>query len=66
MNKIDLIDHRPQFEAGERPRVWVSAHTGAGMAELKQALMSLLPASRGHWANAGNDGVLINDGAKLP
>ncbi len=51
MNKIDLIDQRPQFEPGERPRVWVSAHTGAGMAELKQALMSLLPASRGHWAN---------------
>ena len=64
MNKIDLIDQRPQFEPGERPRVWVSAHTGAGMAELKQALMSLLPAPRGHWANAGNDGALINDGAK--
>jgi GTP-binding protein HflX len=63
MNKIDLIDQRPQFEPGERPRVWVSAHTGAGMAELKQALMTLLPAPRGHWANAGHDGVLINEAA---
>ena len=63
MNKIDLIDQRPQFEPGERPRVWVSAHTGAGMTELKQALMSLLPAPRGHWANAGHDAVLIDDAA---
>ena len=63
MNKIDLIDQRPQFEPGERPRVWVSAHTGAGMAELKQALMSLLPAPRGHWANTGKDGILIDDAA---
>ena len=54
MNKIDLIDQRPQFEPGERPRVWVSAHTGAGIAELKQALISLLPATRGHWANTEN------------
>lgn len=55
MNKIDLIDQRPQFEPGERPRVWVSAHTGAGLDELKQALMSLLPASRRHWANTECD-----------
>ena len=56
----------PGEEAGLRGRVFKgtvrlllrgpqrAAHTGAGMAELKQALMSLLPASRGHWANTDN------------
>jgi GTPase len=51
MNKIDLIDQRPQFEAGERPRVWLSARTGEGMAELKTALMTLLP-GRDQYRNA--------------
>jgi GTPase len=42
MNKIDLTDQLPRFERGERPRVWVSAHTGAGMKELKLAIAELV------------------------
>jgi GTPase len=42
MNKIDLTDQAPRFERGERPRVWVSAHTGAGMLELKTAIAELV------------------------
>ncbi len=54
MNKIDLIDQQPHFETGNTPRVWLSAHTGAGMAQLKSALISLLPAPRQHWVSANN------------
>ncbi|HQS01803.1 MAG: GTPase HflX [Halothiobacillus sp. 24-54-40] len=50
MNKIDQIDGRtPQIdynEAGEIERVWVSAHTGAGIAELRQALLARLSPTR--------------------
>ena len=42
MNKIDLIDVPPKFEAGERPKVWLSAQTGEGMEQLRGALAELL------------------------
>ncbi len=52
MNKIDQIEGRaPQVdtnEAGEIERVWVSAHTGAGMAELCSALSARLSPTRVH------------------
>ena len=43
MNKIDLLGQPAKFEPGERPRVWISAQSGLGMAELKAAIASLLP-----------------------
>jgi GTPase len=46
MNKIDVLDQPAKFEPGERPRVWLSAQSGAGIPELRQALASLLPSAR--------------------
>ncbi|MHB8920391.1 MAG: ribosome rescue GTPase HflX [Halothiobacillus sp.] len=50
MNKIDQIEGRaPQIdwnEAGEVERVWVSAYTGLGMDELRQALLERLSPTR--------------------
>ena len=46
-NKIDLLhDVSPRLErnsAGHPNKVWISAHTGSGLALLQQALLELLP-----------------------
>ncbi len=50
MNKIDqIIDRAPQTdrsEAGDVERVWVSAHTGAGIDALRAALLERLSPAR--------------------
>ena len=42
MNKIDLLERAPGVEeAAEGPVIWMSALTGAGMGELKRALLKI-------------------------
>jgi GTPase len=62
MNKIDVLDQPAKFEPGERPRVWLSAQSGAGIPELRQALASLLPSARA----ASWDGPATERAIELP
>ena len=62
MNKIDLIDVSPSYEAGERPKVWLSAQTGAGMEDLRVALMDVLNKTQ---PPADTDGTAPKSGASV-
>lgn len=67
MNKIDLLGQPAKFEPGERPRVWISAQSGLGMAELKAAIASLLPErldpsrQHDHHHDSGYNFDVVND-----